>query len=635
MSQFLVSNNDYSFPSKLSSTELSQLADIYRINCLGGLLEANRGWLGASFSAIDILTNIYHTHILEPKRPISGRPSVILSKGHAAMAHYAILAGFNMIPTEKLLKYKVTNELPAHSDRNTPGVDADSGSLGQGLSKALGVALRNKDNGSNHPCFVIIGDGELQEGQLFESFLTLKKWNLTSCIPIIDRNFLQSDSQTNDIKDAKDWSQVFKGIGLNVIEINGHDQNDISKGMNQALTSDLASVIIATTSKGGGTKVTSMSKDTERRQGVWHGGIPDSEQAIDMIDELVGRINLPTISEKWTKYRQNFPKKTASAPSNSKSVSTGQCFGKILAELATSNSNLYFLDADLEKSCRLTELAQQFPDRFLEVGISEQDMTSIAAGIGLNGGIPVVNTYASFYKRSLDQIFACVTEKVPVIFAGHYSGIDYFTDGKSHQSVNDIGLLRAIGGIDIFEPVNELQTRQILEYLIARYQNEISNGQKSRPAYIRLHRTPSDFCAGLSTPFIPSEPILFNSSNKEAKSSLFVSGPHMLATALKVQDHLESDNLHINVVSITHLDDSNKKIKTLLQDCSRAISFESHNRTGGLGSFLSELAFTPVARVGVKNYCQSSRTFEDMINQHDLSATTLCQVVKKVLSCED
>jgi transketolase len=635
MPQFLVSNNDYSFSSQLSNTELSRLADIYRINCLAGLREANHGWLGASFSAIDILTNIYHSYILTPQSPISERASVILSKGHAAMAHYAILAGLQAIPTEQLLKYKVTNELPAHSDRNTPGVDADSGSLGQGLSKALGIALRNRDNGNNYPCFAIIGDGELQEGQLFESFLTLKKWNLTNCIPIIDRNFLQSDSQTNDIKDAKNWSQVFKGIGLNVIEINGHDQNDISKGINEALTSKIASVIIATTSKGGGTKLTAMPKETKRRQGIWHGGIPDSDQAIEMIDELVERINLPSITEKWADYREIFPKNKPANSISYKSLSTGQCFGNILAELAAKNSNLYFLDADLEKSCRLTELAQKFPNRFLEVGISEQDMTSIAAGIALNGGIPVVNTYASFYKRSLDQIFACITEKIPVIFAGHYSGIDYFTDGKSHQSVNDIGLLRAIGNIDIFEPVNELQTKQILEYLIGKYQKEIRNGQKSRPAYIRLHRTPSDYCANLSHSFAPTEPIIFKSTAAEAKSSIFASGPHILETALKVQEQLKNEDLHINVVSIIHLSDSNKKVKTLLQNCSRAISFESHNRNGGLGSFLTELSFTPVARVGVKKYCQSSRTLEDMITQHDLSATTLCQVVKKVLSCED
>ncbi len=640
MKKFLVPIEILKKYSSGDHTDLQKLSDLNRINCLAGLKEANHGWLGASFSSMEILTTIYNQFIDDVSKTLTDRPAVVLSKGHAAMAHYAVLAGKECFPVSDLLGYKQFGKLPAHSDRAVSGVDADSGSLGQGLSKGLGISVMNRSRNRNHPVFVLIGDGELQEGQLFESFLTWRKWGMYECIPIIDRNGLQSDSSTKDIKDAESWAKVFEGIGANVLEVDGHNVGEISSAVNSILKSRVPTVIISNTIKGAGTSLTQMSPETPRRCGIWHGAIPDDKQYLEVLSELVDRCNDEELSSLFSNYCSDFKPETVDGCPTAESEknalqSTGQAFGESLKKLGHQASELYFLDADLEKSCRLTSLAEEFPDRFLEVGISEQDMCSIANGIGLNGGIAIVNTYASFFKRAIDQIYCCITEKVPVIFAGHYAGVDYFTDGKSHQSVNDIGLMRALGNIEVFEPISPEQSEKILEYIIGRMKNEVEASGKATPAYIRLHRTPLSEQLSNYDFFEPDTPIFYDSTENDSRENLLVTaGPHMLKTALDSQKTLMEQGISISIAAISHFSDRKNLIKKMLEKAKKVFTLESHRREGGLGSFISSIGFKSPVRIGVKHYLQSARDFKTMTLKHDLSCDTVCAVVKKVLSCE-
>lgn len=611
--------------------DLQTLGAIHRINCLAGLKAASHGWLGACFSSIELLTTIYYRHITNPLLPINKRASVHLSKGHASMAQYAILAALGAFPVSDLLSYKEQDGLPAHCDRNVPGVDSDSGSLGQGLSKAIGVALANRQSGNNFPVFALIGDGELQEGQVFEALLTLKQQNLTNCVAIVDRNNLQSDSQTSDIKDADNWAQVFEGIGLHTLTIDGHSVAHINKAINTALASDRPTLIIAKTHKGFGTSITTMSHDTPRRQGHWHGQIPDDNQYLQMLEELVGKTGNATINELFQSYKGNF---TPTAPEKKNTlISTGEAFGRALLKLGKNDDDIMVLDADLEKSCRLTEVAAAFGSRFVEVGISEQDMCSIATGMGLAGKIAVVNTYGSFYKRSLDQIFNAVTEKVPVIFAAHYSGADYFSDGKSHQAINDIGLMRAIADIDIYQPLNSSETEEVLSHVLCTMKKRIKSGEPNRPAYIRLHRSGCETAEKLGGGFVPYRPRFFETNEDLAANLVFTSGPHMTSIAINAAQSLKKENIALKVVCISHYADDEKLLNSLIAKAGKIFVLEDHRPETGLGGFIANLEFRNPVRIGTKNYTQSTRTLEQMFEYHQLTAKTLCQVVKKVLGC--
>ncbi|MBP5469129.1 MAG: hypothetical protein J6Z11_07790, partial [Candidatus Riflebacteria bacterium] len=616
--------------------KLSTIANLHRINCLAGLKAANHGWLGASFSAMELLTCIYHRYILDPLTPVSLRGSVFLSKGHAAMAQYAILAGLGTFPIDNLDTYKKLYGLPAHCDRTTEGVDSDSGSLGMGLSKALGTAISNRDSGRRDPVFVIIGDGELQEGQLFESLLSYRKHNPGYLVPILDRNYLQSESATADVKDAKNWAMVFEGIGLKVREINGHYPEQICEAIDATLNDISPSIIIASTLKGNGTTLTTMQRNTPPRTAVWHGQIPTDEQYLNMLEELVSIVNSEVLFNQFKIYKDALaPIETVKKAAFSEIKSTGQAFADALLRLGSKDENIYVLDADLEKSCKLTEVAKAFSNRYLEIGISEQDMCSIAAGLALSGRIPVVNTYSSFYKRSIDQIFSIISEKLPVIFAGHYSGIDYFTDGKSHQSITDIGLMRSLGDIEILEPVDEETASQMLEATISRMKKEFAETGQSKPAFIRLHRTPCD--ENFDIPYCFDNVGIYKSEleDKENRCIVFTSGPHMLSLALDAIDKLYDENIALDVIPVLRYDDENKFLKNAIARYKYVFCFEDHRRETGLGGFIASLGFKNPVRVGCRHYAQSARNLEDMQSFHKLTSDELCDVIRKVTNCKD
>lgn len=617
--------------------QLEKLANIHRINCLAGLKSASHGWLGACFSGIDILSSIYHRFIPNPSIESTQRGALHMSKGHAAMAQYAILAALGCFELERLNTYKQLDGLPAHCDRSVPGVDSDSGSLGQGLSKAIGNALSNNiDSREIKPVFALMGDGEMQEGQLFEALLTLAKHNPRGVVPILDRNYLQSDSRTADIKDAADWVKVFEGIGLVVYEIDGHNFEEIVCAIEKVLSGNAPAIIIAHTIKGAGSSITSMSKDVARREGVWHGKIPSDGEYLQILEELVGKIDHKVLNQSFKEFKEQYTCDNHEEPddkSDNKNLSTGEAFTAALAKYA-NDKNIFVLDADLEKSCKLTDVARLFNERYIEVGISEQDMTSIAAGIGLTGKIAVVNTYASFFKRSLDQIFAVATEKVPVIFAAHYSGADYFTDGKSHQAVNDIGLMRCIGDIEMVEPVDEKSTEALLAYAIERMRKEFSETGKCRPTYIRLHRTPCN--TGISSPLADSGCRKFISALESVKRGvLFTSGPHMTKTALKSQRALEDIGIALDVVIVQRFTDENQVLKNLIAKYNNVFTLEDHRRETGLGAFIGALGFKNPVRIGARAYSQSALSLSDMLKFHQIRVVDVCAVVNKVFACKD
>ncbi len=634
MKPFLISAEIISGMADETSEDLHRLAAAYRINCMAGLFAARHGWLGASFSCLDILACIYHRFIPDPTKPIGERAALFLSKGHAAMGHYAVLAGRGCFEAERLITYKSLGGLPAHSDRTVPGVDSDSGSLGQGLSKAIGLAIGYKSQKLDFPVFTILGDGELQEGQVFESLLSLKKFNLKNCITIIDRNYLQSDSQTRDIKDADDWAGLLSGIGLQTITIDGHDFNQIETAIAQALNNETPLVIIAETIKGGGCSLTAMSQQTQRRLGVWHGQIPDRRQYIEALEELAQKTDNQKINHQLKKYLLELPGDEAPETPTKTMPGTGPEFAEALFEAGSQFEHLYVLDADLEKSCRLTRFATKFSNRFIEVGISEQDMCSIASGLALSGKIPVVNTYASFFKRSLDQVFNAITEKLPVIFAAHYSGADYHTDGKSHQSVNDIGLMRSMGEIEILEPLNGEQASSMLQYLINRMTLEWAEKKCSMPAYLRLHRNQPAELQGKIGLFKPDQPQVFSSRCQAGEESfLFVCGPNMLSQALIASEELALEKIRLTVVGVNHFRDQKKLLKSMVEKGRKIFTLEDHRRETGLGSFIAGLEFRNPVRIGVRQYLQSALDPGQALVEHQIDAKTVSNVVRKVLQC--
>ena len=253
-----------------------------RKNVLRMLAEAGSGHLGASLSAIDILAVLYFLKMKhDPKNPDwEERDRFILSKGHAAPALYAVLAEAGYFPVEELFTLRrLGGRLQGHPETVTPGVDAVSGSLGQGLSVGVGMALAARMDGAKHTVYVLLGDGELNEGQVWEAAMTASHLGLDNLIAIVDRNQYQLSGRTEDVKTLEPLSDKWKSVGWEVIEVDGNSPGEVLDALEMpGLTSGKPSAVIARTTKGKGISFMEGNRFSRR--------VPDSSELKRALDEL-------------------------------------------------------------------------------------------------------------------------------------------------------------------------------------------------------------------------------------------------------------------------------------------------------------------------------------------------------------
>jgi len=271
----------------MTQTEKKQLQDIarkIRVDIIEQVHSAKSGHPGGSLSIADIITYLYFKEMkIDPKNPaMADRDRLVLSKGHTCPALYAALAEKGYFDVELLKTFrKMGSILQGHPDmKNIPGVDMSSGSLGQGISAACGMALAAKFDKKDYRVFAILGDGEIEEGQVWEAFMFASQYKLTNLCAIIDRNGLQIDGRCVDVMSTEPLEEKMASFGFNVINADAHDFDSIEKAFECANScSDKPSVIIADSVKGKG--VAFMENVVS-----WHGSAPNDEQYAEAIKLL-------------------------------------------------------------------------------------------------------------------------------------------------------------------------------------------------------------------------------------------------------------------------------------------------------------------------------------------------------------
>ncbi len=270
---------------KITKVEgLANIANDIRIGIIEQIYNANSGHPGGSLSCADILAVLYFNQMnIDSENPnAKGRDRFVLSKGHCAPALYATLARKGYFDKELLKGFrKVESNLQGHPDmKKVPGVDMSTGSLGQGLSAAVGMAIGSKMEHEGYRVYCLLGDGELEEGQVWEAAMSANKNKLDNLCAIVDYNTLQIDGNVEEVAGLIDIKEKFESFGFNVIEVNGHDIEALIHAFNSAKhQKDMPSVIIAHTIKGKG--VSFMEGKAE-----WHGKAPNQEQYEEAINEL-------------------------------------------------------------------------------------------------------------------------------------------------------------------------------------------------------------------------------------------------------------------------------------------------------------------------------------------------------------
>jgi transketolase len=599
--------------------DLSLIADMCRANALVAVKRAGSGHLGSSFSALDVVVyllwrelNVRHLGWDDPNRDV-----FFSSKGHDVPGLYAALHALGVIPTERLLKLRRLGGLDGHPDVGVPGIEANSGSLGMGLSKGRGMAWAKRFLGHGGRVVVMTGDGELQEGQNWEAFAAAAHQRVGNLWAIVDRNELQSDKPTEEILALGELESKLRSFGWHVETCDGHDHEALARAFTDmhGAPNEVPKALIARTIKGRGVSFMEPSGDIYQ----WHAGAPDDQHFERAHDELIARIRerLPDVRLVLVEQLEG----AVGEPVSGARV-TGEyvanAYGEELVRIVEQRSDVVVLDADLASDCRIRPIELEHPERFVENGIAEQDMVSMAAGLAREGLLPVVNSFASFLAaRANEQIYNQASEQTKVIYALHYAGLIPASPGKSHQSLRDISLLAALPNMTIVQPANADETARLLRWAVEAETESVA---------IRFAIGPSPRRIELREEPTPAQGAVL----KEGSDAiLFAYGPVMLHEALTAGEALDGRLQVVNMPWLNRVDVT--WLAELVEPFEEVFVLEDHSPVGGLGDSLRRaLTGRAVTVFGVDGW-PACGTPSEALRFHGLDGSSLADRIALAL----
>jgi transketolase len=612
--------------------DLALIADMCRANALVAVKRAGSGHLGSSFSALDLVVHLLwrELNVADLGWDDPDRDIFFSSKGHDVPGLYAALHALGVLPTKRLLRLRRLGGLDGHPDIGVPGIEANSGSLGMGLSKGRGMAWAKRFLGRRGRVLVMTGDGELQEGQNWEAFGAAAHQRVGNLWAIVDRNELQSDKATEEILALGGLATKLRAFGWHVESCDGHDHEALARAFGDmaGAPDDMPKALVARTVKGRG--VSFMEHPVALRQGGgtyrWHAGAPDDEHFARAHDELIGRVctRLPNLRLE--------PVPTADAHEGEPESRTGagtrrvtteyvaDAFGEELLRLVGDRPDLVVLDADLASDCRIRAVELERPARFVENGIAEQDMVSMAAGLARQGLLPVVSSFAAFLvSRANEQIYNQASEGTKVVYALHYAGLIPAGPGKSHQSIRDVSLLGALPNMIVVQPANAEQTRALLRWAV----NDASENVALRLA---IGPSPRPLDAG-TVPFGAGSVL-----REGTDAALFAYGPVMLHEALGAAEALETRGTSVEVVNLPWLNRVDEHwLAELAEPFDELFVLEDHAPVGALGdSVRRALGARELTVFGVEGW-PACGTPAEALQHHRLDGSSLADRIAAAL----
>ena len=577
-----------------AAARVAAFAALARINTLYMIAGAWSGHIGTSFSSIEIMSWLFLNELRDLDKGRDACDIFFSSKGHDAPALYSVLIGLGLLPPEQVHELRRLHGLPGHPHVETPFIQANTGSLGMGISKAKGMALANRRAGVPRRIFVLTGDGELQEGQLWESLGTAVQHGLGEIVAIVDHNKIQSDTWVQDVSQLGDIEAKFRAFGWHVSRCDGHDVQALERTFRSldAITSQ-PKVVIADTVKGKGV---SFMEGPAMKPGElydYHSGAPKEQPYTAGLQELLASANArfaglglgPVATKTRTRNPRRVPRETTDLI---------KAYGRALVAQATTHPRIVALDADLIKDTGLISFSEQFRERFVECGIAEQDMVSMAAGMARRGVLPVVHSFACFLSaRPNEQIYNQCSEGSKVMYVGSLAGLLPGGPGHSHQSVRDISALGAVPNLLLAEPCLEAEVEALVDYLV---------NTAPESAYLRLVsvKWPMPFAYPADQRVEAGKGWIVRDG---ADAVMFGYGPWPLANAYAAVDEIEKTmGLSVRLVNLPWLNRVDRAWLTEVIGHRRAIvTLDNHYVHGGQGQMVAAavaaLGLEPSARV--------------------------------------
>jgi transketolase len=494
----------------LEGQALADAARIMRGHALVALQIAGSGHAGGVLSVMDIAAALYLNVLRhDPANPRwPDRDRVVWSAGHKAPALYVALGTAGYYDVEEMATLRrLGSPFQGHPHHHLlPGVEFSTGSLGQGLSIAVGQALARRYSKRDHRVFCIIGDGEHQEGQVWEAAMEAGHFKLGGLVAIADMNGLQIDGRVCEVMEVQPLADKYRAFGWDVIECDGHDLPALVKSLTTAAASkDKPVAVLARTVKGKGV-------DFMENVAGWHGKTPNKEELAKALAQLgIGpEVNAAAMTARAAKFQGDatleLKRQTPSfrrdygwnkdAKMKVEMVATRLGFGRALAERG-DDERVVCIGEDISGSIAISEFHKEHPERkprFISLGIAEQSATAVAAGLAKDGLLPVIGSYGVFAAgRALDQLRTTVCYGgFSVLVAGAHGGVSVGPDGATHQALEDLFQVCGLPGMTVSVPCDAEETRRATEALLF---------EVPGPKFLRFAREATPVITTSRTPF--------------------------------------------------------------------------------------------------------------------------------------
>jgi transketolase len=605
---------------------LKGIANQLRIHSITATTAAGSGHPTSCLSAADVAAALFFGHMrYDPKNPhYYNNDRFILSKGHVAPLLYAAWAEAGLFPVEDLLKLRtIGSDLEGHPTPRLSFVDVATGSLGQGLGVGVGMALCARLDNLDYRTYVLMGDGELAEGAVWEAASLAGVCKLNNLIAVVDVNRLGQSQATAFGHDIGIYRKRFEAFGWRVEDlVDGHDIEEILEVLSGVGLGDKPLVILAKTYKGAGVSFL-QDKDS------WHGKPLSKDEAAKAIAELLpsaksaAGVAIPAPSQ--------LPAPQNAAPASyppttykpGDSVATREAYGNALVRIGEVDPRIVAMDGDVKNSTFADKFFKKLPNRFTECFIAEQNMVSVATGFGTRGKVPFASTFATFFTRAYDQIRIAGISQANLKLSGSHVGVSIGEDGPSQMGLEDLAMMRAIVGSTVFYPSDAVSTEKLVE------QMALTKGihflRTSRPKTPVLYSNDEKFPAG------GAKVLRQNAGDKVTVVAAGVT----LHEALKAADALAKEGIGITVIDAY-------SIKPLGKDVIRAaaaktkntvVTVEDHYSEGGLGDAVAgELSAdgVKVHKLAVMGLPRSGKA-EELLAKFGIDAAAVAKKVKSLV----
>jgi transketolase len=602
--------------------KLQGIANQLRIHSVMATTAAGSGHPTSCCSAADIVAALFFGHMRYlPKDPhYYTNDRFILSKGHAAPLLYAAWAETGLFPADELLKLRqFGNNLEGHPTPRLPFVDVATGSLGQGLSVGVGMALCARLDQLDYKTYVLLGDGEIAEGAVWEAASLAGVHRLNNLVAIVDVNRLGQSQATAFGHELDVYRKRFEAFGWRTEEIDGHDIEEILEVLAAAGLGDRPLVILARTLKGAGI---SFIQDKD----AWHGKPLNKEEAARAVAELQPKAKSGVDVKIVPPSQLTAPNNATPAgypPVNYKpgdSVATREAYGNALLRIGEADPRVVAMDGDTKNSTFADKFCKKFPDRFTECFIAEQNMVGVATGFGARGKVPFASTFATFFTRAYDQIRVAGISQANLKLVGSHVGVSIGEDGPSQMGLEDIAMMRAIAGSTVLYPSDAVCAEKLVE------QMALTRGV----CFLRTSRPKTPVLYGNNDTFPIGGAKVLRQSPKD-KATIVAAGV-TLFEALKAADALKSEGIGVTVIDAYSVKPLGKDvIKAAAQKTNNTvITVEDHYPEGGLGDAVAgELSADGIRvhKLAVSGLPRSGKA-EELLAKFGIDAAAIVKQVK-------